>query len=842
MVAVLLITAAFAAANLAYLAFNPDSFAFEIAAFALGAGSSSIVAYAVRTITAYHQPSGGTSSILLGVGNVFRYYKFSALELPIGPFLDSLVSYTTPLGIATAPYSVSRPARQPPPTPVTFLSQGVPPTGAYNHTLPPPSFGYSFTPDLSRSLGALIFRNAVCPSDGSSSPNRIISASECRESDAPLVEEELRACDAQLYPLSTQVGYLDDTCRSPHPFSGYKAAAAQCELSGPAVGFGTCLGKNPSFASWTEYDRDRPPFEIAEYTSGYELHLRPTGPEYVDNTRPLPGPRLTLAEAVYLDETFTPLSLLSRRHITPESSHLLGTAILRNNTCLLDDRPVANRAVCDRRDIDIDPFESPAYISIPELYLCPAQLANVDGTWAIRGMPDLCDHGISLNWRIAVLTLVLLFLGTPEEGESLPYTLPLVPTHWILRGGLVGSEEEPMESWTTRTSSLWTTPVYASDKGVQDDVSKIERELAGDSEESLEARIDPLDPADIPLPDDADDDFLPGSTTPGAEELVPHPGDKNTGAVAHRTLYADTPSDMAAFDSNMSLASLHGGISTTCDDHPGAGADVSSDLNISGFTFTFTFDIDGRSLFPPFDHRLCKVSERADAGSENVTLRPCKRRRLAKEPVITMDDPLDRGGSAKTTGGHDSSAVEALPCSDPCDDGAEGPESTNPTLEASRIDLEPASNFSAHTYPPNSNKLGSSRYIPLYRKIFASLYLARRPGPYTVREGGDQAGKDEEILKSGSSDSTVVPSDLDLGEDKPMKRRDGRKARTRRLLRRLRRFGIVPPNASKLDSSGTIPLYRKVFAPPSLARRSGLYTVHEEGDQVGEDEEISKSA
>ncbi|KAG8699280.1 hypothetical protein FRC08_005390 [Ceratobasidium sp. 394] len=800
MVAVFLLTAAFAAANLAYLAFNPDSFAFEIAALALGSCSGRILNHAARTIMTRPQSFSDASSIVFGVGETF-YYKINALELPIGRIMDALVPYTTPLGLETPARLTSRPVYW---ISAAFSGRAAPPSGAYNHTLPPLSFGYSFTPDVPSSLP--IIRNDVCPSESSSSLNWVVS--QCRASDAPLVAEELHTSDPELGLLSTQVGSLDDTCRSSQPFSGYSSAAARLDVH--TVGFDTFPAKD----HWAVYDPDHLPFGITEHASSYKLPLRPTGLGYTDNIPPPPGPHSTPASAGYLHETLTSFSPFSRRRVTPESSHMLSDTILRNNTCLPGDRPVADWAVCNRRDLEIDPFELPVYIYAPEI-LCPPQLARLDPTWAMLGLPDQCDHGSSFNWRIGVLIMVVLFSGAriyrywfptrPEKDESIPYTPSPAPTHWILCNEPIGNEE-PQKSWATHVSPPLPTTSSPTSEQAQDDVSEIELELADDSEDSPDERVDPLNPAEIPLPDDGDEDLFSYSTTSGGE--------------------------ITASDSNMSLASSCGGIST-CDNPLGAGADVSTDLDISSFTFSFTFDIRGRSWL--FAHRLRRVAKGAIEESENVTLRPCKRRRLVGGAATAPDDLLSQDASARTSEVNHSA-------------GAEDSESTDPILDAGHTDLQPTSSFGvdtpsqddspAHVHAKLTDHNAADDILTGDLKDPSSIPILKLLGinPVDARDEGHNR-----VELAGSSCHTTNEN---LGLPKPvahegttMKAPGKKKLSTRKLVSRLKRLGIVPPDSSKLDRFGYVQLRWRAFPTPSLARRSRLYSIREEGDQEEKDEE-----
>ncbi|QRV83128.1 hypothetical protein RhiJN_11144 [Ceratobasidium sp. AG-Ba] len=238
---------------------------------------------------------------------------------------------------------------------------------------------------------------------------------------------------------------------------------------------------------------------------------------------------------------------------------------------------------------------------------------------------------VRFGWMMEVRTTVMVLIwalfmyqvcmdfGTEDTKTPICITPPS-PAFWVF--------QLPVPTNTPDTSFLYAT-------------------VMGESLSSLHL----LSPADVLLSKDIDDSLLvklPSIAPPSTSERAGTPCyDNLSGRAVNSTIYKSCSGSVVSSDSNMSLASICGGISFA-DSHSRAGENAPTLPDIAQHPFTFAV-IDSR--ISPFssNEKLGKVMERPIEGSENVELRPAKRLRLDSSfAAPTEDVSADQTMNAKT--------------------------------------------------------------------------------------------------------------------------------------------------------------------------------------------------
>ncbi|QRV79005.1 hypothetical protein RhiJN_07020 [Ceratobasidium sp. AG-Ba] len=152
--------------------------------------------------------------------------------------------------------------------------------------------------------------------------------------------------------------------------------------------------------------------------------------------------------------------------------------------------------------------------------------------------------------------------------------------------------------------------------------------------------ISPVSPASIPVTDDVDDlpqlevPSIVSSLASGHAEALCY--DNLPGRAINNTIYKSRSGSFASLDSDMSLASLCGGLSFA-DGRSTAGGNVLHLPDIAHYRFTFTFF--NAQISPlQLNKKLGKVIGQPVEGSDNVELRPAKRFRLENTFTMSNED------------------------------------------------------------------------------------------------------------------------------------------------------------------------------------------------------------
>ncbi|KAG9124194.1 hypothetical protein FRC07_012476 [Ceratobasidium sp. 392] len=795
MVPLFVLIAAFAAANFAYLAFDSDSYAFEVAMLALGLSTRGIALHTAAIVERLQLPNNATS-ITLNTGSVFYYYNKAKIpKLSIGPISRSLALDAPPSLAAITRWTPRLPHRFPLTAANSFDNDLQLSADMYNSTPALLSSGRPFIPELFYSLSAPISRNDTCPSD-----DRLVvqwTTSKCCESDALSVEEDLYIFDLELYPPPVEVKYLGNTCRLPLPLFESQAPAPRCNLlDAPALGTDTCPVTNHLLAICNHGCSS---FEETQDALHYEHSLSPRETGHMNEPRMLPLPP-------------------SSYHITPEFPHSLGATMPRNDTCPSDGRPVMNWPVCDRRDSGPPATIAAPYVSAPELYLCPAQIANVDGTWAILGMPDLCSHSSGpFNCRVGLLTMILLLFTVSisrrlfsfstevvETPKAPIYILSAVQTHWTVDTKPINNEEEKKQLWIEFVSSSCTRAIYTSDEEIQNGVPEIEFEQVDGDNGLLH-----------------DTTTLPPSSPPA--ESVLQSKDSEVRTTIDDELCVHSSGDLTSFNSDMSLASLYGGISDACDDYTCAGTDDFPGSSISNFVFTFTFGIDGRPLNTSFNCEPRMVSGDVGEESKNIALWPDKPQ-LQDKPTDTKGSFLHQNETTETTGVFHT-CFTLMAYYDLCNNtkfGVHNPKSTELALDAGNNNLR--------------TKIGSSLTRDLGYPGNVEIPPAKRrkrlePDVGPAETQGNARYRLVELCRRGA--------DKNMESSKPVASEKAKKRRVKDIS-----IGLFETliRLVKREKARPVRLYRKVFKRPSTARRSRLGSIDEEDEQTEANEQTLESS
>ncbi|KAG8720082.1 hypothetical protein FRC09_010125 [Ceratobasidium sp. 395] len=809
MVAFLVLTAACAAANFVYLLFNPESIAFEFSVFILGLTAPGIMTEVRPLMVGQLQLLKHTSSVVFNTEDIFNYYhKFNSFKLSLGPISSNLIPRMAP-GVASFNHWTHRSIRQPALAVANVFNRDAQLfVETYNRTLLLSYFAHPPISGFIRLPGILPYRSDVYLPGNRSVLNWSIPG--CRLDNTQPAEREPFTLVLEPSLPRIEAGYVNVTRWLPRSFSGLPASMTQCNLlDAPATKV------DASLTNASNRNRNRLFEEVLSLSySGHPLARSP------------------------------------------------GSKMRRNDTCSSDSCPSVNWAVCSLRDSGLVSKEAP-YVSAPELYLWLAQVANVDGTWAGLRMPDLCSRRNDyFNWRIGAL---VLFVGvfayrfrlsaSPEETGLPAYTLPALPAHWILDAELVDSKEEIKQPWIEYILALSTRTIYISDNETNRNTSGIELEIL---EDAVLYEVQPtpvLDPADVPLPHDADDELLDDITTssPSFHSMQPVPQSEGgeIKSFSDNELYAQPfDDDLVSCCSDMSLASLCGGISDTYNECTDI---VSFDMDISNFTFTFTFGIDGLPLSISRNCSFYDVYGGVNEERKDITSQHCKPR-LENELSGTSDNREKR---TRATGTFHNRYSTPGACSDSCPDAGlrvKNFESINSTFDAGHNQFQ--FGFSFNT---GSNRLNKSRTRRVYYWLgglnnFSSnveIPPAKRQKRFDSNTGSvetqdyphNDAKSPANIPSPATSDNLELPDPAtpEIIEEKQTTHQQKKKKSTRASVPQLSVPITTPLNPGNANNPKCVRLYPKFFIHPSFRYYPRLRKIREEKVHGETDEKVLKS-
>ncbi|KAG8772348.1 hypothetical protein FRC12_003115 [Ceratobasidium sp. 428] len=811
MVAFLVLTAAFATANFAYLLFNPDSIVFEFSVFILGLTAPGIMTQVRPLMVGQLQLLKQTSSVVFNTEDIFNYYhKFNSFKLSLGSMSSNLVPRMAP-GVASFNHWTHRSIRRPALAMTDVFNRDAKLfVEAYNRTLLLSYFSHPPISGFIRSPGILPYRSDVYLPGNRSVLNWSIPG--CRLDGTQPSERE--PFTLGLEPSLSRIGggYVKVTRWLPRSCSGLPDPMTQCNLlDAPATKVDTNLTNDHSSSN---RNRNRLFEEVPSLS--YSGHPPARSPD---------------------------------------------SKMRRNDTCFSDSRPSVNQAVCSLRDSGLVSKEAP-YVSAPELYLCPAQVANVDRIWAVLRMPNLCSRRNDyFNWRIGALVLFVgvfayrFRLSASPEDTGLPaYTLPALPTHWMLNTELFNSKEEIKQPWIEYISALSTRTIYISDNETKRDTSEIELELLED-DVLYEVHPTPiLNPADVPLPNDADDELLDDITTSSPSfhsiQPVPQSEDGEIKLFIDNEHYAQPfDDDLVSCCSDMSLASLCGGISDAYNECTDI---VSFDIDISNFAFTFTFGIDGLPLSISRNCFFYEVYGEVNEERKNITSQH-RKPRLENE-LSGMSD--NREKRTKVTGTFRNRYSTLGACSDSCGDaglGVKNFKSTNSTLDAGHNHFQFGFNFNT-----GSNRLNKSRTRRVYywlgglNNLSSNVEIppAKRQKRFDSNTGSaesqDYPHKDAkspaDIPSPATSDNLEPPNPAtpEIIEEKQTTHRRKKKS-TRASVPQLSAPITTPLNPGNVNNTKCVRLYPKFFIHPSFRYYPRLRKIREEKVHGETDEKVPKS-
>ncbi|KAG8784327.1 hypothetical protein FRC12_018794 [Ceratobasidium sp. 428] len=812
MVAFLVLTAAFATANFVYLLFDPDSIAFEFSVFILGLTAPGIMAQVRPLMVGQLQLLKHTSSVVFNTEDIFNYYhKFNSFKLSLGPISSNLIPRMAP-GVASFNHWTHRSVRRPALAMANVFNRDAKLfVETYNRTSLLSYFAHPPISGFIRSPGILPYRSDVyLPGNRS-----VLNWSTLGDRLDGTQPSEREPFTLGLEPSLPRIGggYVNVTRWLPRSFSRLPALMTQCNLlDAPATKVDISLTNDHSSSN-----RNR-------------NHLFEEVPSLSYSGHPL--------------------------------ARSPGSVMRWNNTCSSDSRPPVDWAVCNLRDSDLISKEAP-YVSAPELYLCPARVANVDRTWAVLRMPGLCSRCNGyFNWRIGAL---VLFAGvfahrfrlsaSPAEETGLPaYTLPALPTHWILNTEPFNSKEEIKQPWIEHISALSTRTIYISDNETKHDTSETELEIL---EDGVLYEVHPtpiLNPADIPLPNDADDELLDDITTSSSSfhpmQPVPQSEDEETKPFIGNELYAQPfDDDLVSCSSDMSLASLCGGISDTYNECTDI---VFFDMDISNFTFTFTFGIDGLPLSISRNCSFYEVYGEVNEERKDITSQHCKSR-LENEPSGMSDNREKR---TRATGTFRNRYSTTGACSDSCGGaglGVENFKSTNSTLDAGRNHFQFGFNFNTR-----SNRLNKSRTRRVYYWLGGLNNLSSNveipPAKRQKRlDSNTSSAESQDYPHNGAKSPADIPSPAtsdnlefpnpatpEIIEEKQTTHRRKKKKSTRASAPQLSVPITTPLNPGNANNTKCARLYPKFFIHPSFRYYPRLRKIREEKVHGEKDEKVLK--
>ncbi|KAG8723367.1 hypothetical protein FRC09_003631 [Ceratobasidium sp. 395] len=811
MVAFLVLTAACAAANFVYLLFDPESIAFEFSVFILGLTAPGIMTQVRPLMVGQLQLLKHTSSVVFNTEDIFNYYhKVNSFKLSLGSMSSNLVPRMAP-GVTSfnhwTHHSIRRPALA---MANVFNRDAQFFVETYNRTLLLSYFTYPPISSFIRSPGFLPYRSDVYLPGNRSVLDWSIPG--YRLGGTQSTEREPFTLGLEPSLPRIEGGYVNVTRWLPRSFSGLPDPMTQCNLlDAPAAEANASV---TNVHSSSNRNRSRLFEEVPSLSySGRPLARSP------------------------------------------------GSTMHWNNTCPSDSRPAVNSAVCNLRDSGLVSKEAPCVFA-PEPYLCPAQVANADGAWAVLRMPGLCSRrNCYFNWRIGAL---VLFAGvfahrfrlsaSPEETGLPAYTLPALPTHWILDSELVNSKEEIKQPWIEHISALSTRTIYISDNETNRDTSEIEIKILEDGVPYEVHPIPILDPVDVPLPNDADDELLDDITTspPSFHSMQPVPQSEG-GEIKpfiDNELYAQSfDDDLVSCSSDMSLASLCGGISDTYNECTDI---VAFDIDISNFTFTFTFGIDGLPLSISRNSFFYEVYGEVNEERKDITSQHCKSR-LENEPSGMSDNREKR---TRATGTFRNRYSTTGACSDSCGGaglGVENFKSTNSTLDAGHNHFQFGFNFNTR-----SNRLNKSRTRRVYYWLGGLNNLSSNveipPAKRQKRlDSNTSSAESQDYPHNGAKSPADIPSPAtsdnlefpnpatpEIIEEKQMTHRRKKKKSTRASAPQLSVPITTPLNPGNANNTKCARLYPKFFIHPSFRYYPRLRKIREEKVHGETDEKVLK--
>jgi hypothetical protein len=228
---------------------------------------------------------------------------------------------------------------------------------------------------------------------------------------------------------------------------------------------------------------------------------------------------------------------------------------------------------------------------------------------------------VLLNLKAMYVTLKCI--ANLDKVKPSGSSLPPQPAYWTALSGPADEAGAEPKEWSRIAPPPSLSECALAGGTVETAEDGIELDPIGEAPVTVTRRMGvtgTVNPVNVPLPDDNDLLLHSAITLPLLNYgFIPLLSDDIVGldtSVDHG-LYARPPCSLVFFNSDMSLASLHGGISGASIDYADERGSLmdfkllvssGSDVGNGNFVFTFAFGIDGRFLDTPPCRIRCKLA------------------------------------------------------------------------------------------------------------------------------------------------------------------------------------------------------------------------------------------